>query len=300
MKERGRHTWLLIMCVSAVFALSACGKAPETAVTATPVPERTVDPALNSETRALEERLIAAAGDALSLETRALQENSDISSVRVPDQLLNQFLDALADENAWQHAQGRYTLTTSSGGDYVYEKPYSELITGSATDVYTIEDDTGWVEEIVDNTRYDPFTWVMSGEGGGQFAYMSVYGLNDDASGGELETVSRLDNSISGWSYDAFLAENGRYRFVELQLSPNEDGAIEAPYQWVLCVGDIGRSDARIEEFLLTGDELRLPREGLGLDLSADALSMEAARRGQRLSLLTLTDERLSYTEYRK
>ena len=174
------------------------------------------------------------------------------------------------------------------------------LITGSATDVYTIEDDTGWVEEIVDNTRYDPFTWVMSGEGGGQFAYMSVYGLNDDASGGELETVSRLDNSISGWSYDAFLAENGRYRFVELQLSPNEDGAIEAPYQWVLCVGDIGRSDARIEEFLLTGDELRLPREGLGLDLSADALSMEAARRGQRLSLLTLTDERLSYTEYRK
>ena len=280
--------------------LSGCAqeKPAEPSVTALPVP--TADPAVSSGTRALEEALISRTSAALQLETRVLQENSAIASARVPDQILNQFLDALRDESAWTKEQGRYTLTATSGGNFVYEKPYSELITGSSTDVYTIEDETGWVEEIVDNTRYDPFTWVMSGEGGGAFAYMSVYTLEADASAGSVETVSRLNDAISGWSSDAFTAADGHYRFIDLQLSPGEEGAIEAPYNWVLCVGDITADSAKIEEFALTTEELKLPLEGLSLSMSADALSQQAGRVGQRLSLMTLDKGEISYHEYRQ
>ncbi len=290
---------LLLFCVFTVFFLTGCAakKDAEKLPSATPVPVKTVDPHATGEVRQLEEKLLAGAANALSLETRALSENSGIASVRVPDQVLNQFLDALADEGEWSHEAGKYTRTVSSGGDFVYEKPYSELITGSSTDVYTIEDEEGWVEEIVDNTRYDPFTWVMSGEGGGEFVYMSVFELQDDASSGIIETVSRLNGNISGWSYDEFRTAGNRYRFIDLQLSPDTEGLIEAPYQWILCIGDIGADSARIEEIGLVTQELEMPLEGLTLTVTGDELTARAERLGSRKSLLTLREGSISYAE---
>ena len=293
-----RRRWLILLCAVTALALSGCsGGSP--APTASPMPVRTADPTLTGNTKNLEDKLLAGADIALKLETQVLSENSAVASVRIPDQILNQFLDALPDESAWTLQNGRYTATHSSGGSYVYEKPYSELITGSATDVYTIEDDTGWVEEIVDNTRYDPFTWVMSGEGGGSFAYMTVYELAEDASDGHIETVSRLNGDISGWSYDTFAVQGDSYRFIDLQLSPEEDGTIKAPYQWVLCVGSIAPNNARIEEIELQTDELALPTAGLDLGMSADALSLKIGSMGERLTLLTVKDSNVQYTEYR-
>ena len=290
---------LLLFCVFTVFFLSACSEKKDALKepAATAIPVQTVNPEATGDVRHLEEKLLAGAADALRLESRALSENSGIASVRVPGQVLNQFLDALADEGEWVREAGKYTRTASSGGDYVYEKPYSELITGSSTDVYTIEDEEGWVEEIVDNTRYDPFTWVMSGEGGGEFVYMSVYELQDDASAGIIETVSRLNGNVSGWSYDEFRTEGNRYRFIDLQLSPDEEGLIEAPYRWILCVGDIGADSARIEETSLVTQELMMPREGLTLTSSADSLTALAETMGNRKSLLILSDGSITYTE---
>ena len=295
-----RAARLLLILTAVALLLSGCGQEKSSGTAVTPLPVPTADPTVSSGTRTLEEALISRTSAALQLETRVLQENSAIASARVPDQILNQFLDALRDEKAWTQEQGRYTLTASSGGNFVYDKPYSELITGSSTDVYTIEDETGWVEEIVDNTRYDPFTWVMSGEGGGAFAYMSVYSLEADASAGSVETVSRLNDAISGWSSDAFTAADGHYRFIDLQLSPDAEGAIEAPYTWVLCIGDISADSAKIEEFTLMTEELRLPLDGLSLSMTADALSQQAERLGQRLSLMTLSKGEISYYEYRQ
>ena len=294
---RGR-LGLLLVC--AALLLSGCGQAPEKTnePTAVPVAAKTADPRLSGNFQELENKLLAGAANALRLEQLALTENSTITSVRVPDQVLNQFLDALADEAAWKHAAGRYTLSVTSGGDYVYEKPYSELITGSSTDVYTIEDADGWVEEIVDNTRYDPFTWVMSGEGGGEFAYMTVYDLSEDAGDGTIETVSRLNGGVSGWSYDSFAVRDGVYRFLDLQLSPDEEGQIKTPYSWILCVGEIGRDEARIEEIGLQTQELALPADGLTLAGSSDSLFRQAEALGTTRTMLTLKNGSVSYTEY--
>ena len=309
-KRIRRLIGLLAMCAAAVLALSGCGKAPDPVSDATPVPMHTVDPSLTGDMRRLEEKLIAGASNALRLEINVLQENSGAASARVPDQIINQFLDALKDQDAWTHENGQYKLTASSSGNYVYEKPYSELISGSSTDVYKIEDETGWVEEVVDNTRYDPFTWVMSGEGGGEFAFMSVYQIAEDAGTGSIETVSRLNGSVSGWSYDEYLVTDGHYRFIDLQLTPEEDRRIsELPsdsdvsgedvpvYRWVLCVGDITADSARIEEFELETGALAMPREGISLS-SADTLFQNADRLGRRLTLLTSDKGRISYIEY--
>lgn len=297
--EKQRLIELLLFCVFTAFLLTGCASKPaeDPAPTATPAPVLTADPQASGEIRELEERLLAGAANALRLETQAVAENNAIASARVPSQILHQFLDALADEGEWTHEAGKYTRTASSGGDYVYEKPYSELITGSSTDVYTIEDDEGWVEEVVDNTRFDPFTWVMSGEGGGEFVYMSVYELQEDAGSGQIETVSRLNGSISGWSYDEFRVADGRYRFIDLQLSPDEEGLIQTPYRWILCIGDIGQDSARIEEIGLTTQALELPLSGLDLMRSGEELISEAERLGDRISLLTLNKGSIAYSE---
>ena len=287
-------TRLILLCVLAASLLVGCGKAPEADPTPTPLPLQTADPRLTGDARTLQEKLIEGARYALQLEERVFVEDPGIVSARVPDQLLNQFLDALADGKPWTHSGGTYTKTASSSGDYTYEKPYSELITGSSTDVFTIEDDTGFVEEIVDNTRFDPFTWVMSGEGGGTFAYMTVYELAEDAAAGSIETVSRLNGDISGWSRDMFRTEAGRYRFADLQLSPDEEGQIKAPYQWILCVGDIGEKDARIMEIGIETAELALPA-----DLILDGTLLDQAeRRGVKRSQLILDSGNINYTDY--
>ena len=303
MRQRPRFRPLLrlvLLCAAAAVLLCGCGKAPEkeAAPTATPIPAKTANPRLSEGFRRLEEQLLAGASAALQLENRVLSENSAVSSVRVPDQVVNQFLDALADEAAWKHEAGKYTLSVDSSGNYVYEKPYSELITGSSTDVYTIENEDGWVEEIVDNTRFDPFTWVMSGEGGGAFAYMTVYELQEDGNSGTVETVSRLNENISGWSYDAFDTHSGSYRFVDLQLSPDEEGQIASPYRWILCLGEIGANAARIEEIGLETAELSLPLNGLSLAEPAETLIRRAESLGRLETLLTLEDGKVTYTEY--
>ncbi len=295
-KRRRVRQMLCVLCLVSLMA-AGCSGTPESAPTPTALPAVTVNPNVSEAFRRMEEGLLNGASNALRLESLALSQNSAIASVRIPDQLLNQFLDALSDETAWTHAGGQYTLTTSSGGDFVYEKPYSELITGSSTDVYTIEDETGLVEEIVDNTRFDPFTWVMSGEGGGEFAYMSVYTLADTGESGTLETVSRLNGELSGWSSDRFVTTGGRYRFADVQLSLSEDGTIAAPYQWVLCVGDIGAEDARIEEYALETDELTLPVQALSLEGGAEALFSQAARAGRRRSLFSWNGTEIQYSE---
>ena len=291
---------LLLLCAAVSLLVSGCAGTPDTpaAPTVTPVPLPTVDPSASGDIRQLEEKLLAGAASALKLEIKALGENSGIASVRVPDQILNQFLDALKDENQWKHEAGRYTLAAASGGDYVYEKPYSNLITGSSTDVYTIEDDEGRVEEIVDNTRFDPFTWVMSGEGGGEFAYMTVYSLADNAGEGTIETVSQLNGQITGWSYDAFAVREGRYCFFDVQLSPDEEGLIASPYQWILCIGDIGADSARIEEIMVETGDLVLPMEGLDLSLDPDTVMNRMEKRGAQRSLLTLSEGSISYSEH--
>ena len=291
---------LLLLCAAVSLLVSGCAGTPDTpaAPTATPVALPTVDPSASGDIRQLEENLLAGAANALKLEIKALSENSDIASVRVPDQILNQFLDALQDEKQWKHEAGRYTLAAASGGDYVYEKPYSNLITGSSTDVYTIEDDEGRVEEIVDNTRFDPFTWVMSGEGGGEFAYMTVYSLVDNAGEGTIETVSQLNGQITGWSYDAFAVREGRYCFFDVQLSPDEEGLIASPYQWILCIGDIGAASARIEEIMVETGDLILPMEGLDLSLDPDTLMNRMEKRGTQRSLLTLSEGNINYSEH--
>lgn len=291
---RGR---LAALCAAVALLLSACAKAPEQAATPSPAPQQTVNPALPEGMQALEQALLAGAQPALKLETAVLGENAAIDSVRIPSQILTQFLDALSG-GTWQHGDEGYTYAATSGGDFTYDKPYSELIEGSATDVFTIEDDEGWVEEVVDNIRYDPFTWVMSGEGGGDFAYASAYRLADSGGEGRLETVSRLNGSISGWSYDLFRATDGQYRFLDLQLSPNEDGTIEAPYRWVLCVGWMDRDNAWIEEYELNTDTMDLPLGSLSLDQTRESLFMDASRGAKRLTQLKYEGGKLSYAEY--
>ena len=294
----GQLLKLLILCGSVALLFCGCPKTPPaTTPKMSPIPEKTVNPGLSAEYRALESALLNGAKNALTLETKVLSQNSGVSSVRVPEQLLNQYLDALTDEAAWQRTADGYTLSQDSGGQFIYDKPYSALISGSSTDVYTIEDESGWIEEIVDNTRYDPFTWVMSGEGGGEFAYMTVYQLKADGSSGEIETVSSLNGSITGWSYDTFMVLDGHYRFIDIQLSPDVDKQDETPYQWVVCAGDISSDSARIEEFHFETDALSLRRDSLSLSLSADALSMEANRRGKRISLLTRERDDIQYIE---
>lgn len=295
------HRWdrLAALCLAAALLLSACGKAPETPEpTASPLPVPTVDPTLSGEMQALEQALLEGARPALALENAALSENSRITSVRIPDQTLHQFLDVLSDGAAWQHTEDGYYLNTSSGGDFTYEKPYSELIEGSATDVFTIEDETGLVEEIVDNVRYDPFTWVMSGEGGGDFVYATAYWLADSGQEGRVETVSRLNGSISGWSYDLFQVADGQYRFLDIQLSPDENGAIQSPYRWAVCVGWIGANAARIEEYELRTDALERPLASFSLSQDPDALFAAAAQSASRRTQLTAEDGQIQYQEY--
>ena len=167
-------------------------------------------------------------------------------------------------------------------------------------DSYVISDE-GELRETQETVFYDPFSYVMSGEGGGDFAYASYYRIRQDGLCAETETVSRLNESVSGWSRDAYLREGGTFWFADIQLNPKVnqgDGEDVSGWTWRICVGSVSAAEASVREYEVKTAELALPAEFPDLrNGGASAVSALLNRPGPVTELtvrngkVTLTDE---------
>jgi len=292
MKKVSRVGLLVLMLCGCALLLSACGGG---APGHTPAPTATVNPAADKESAAAAQALTGQLAAVRQIEERVTAAAPQITSVRMPGQVLDLFLNAVNSGEDFEEKDGVLRLTRSTGGLYTYEKPYSDLIQGSSTDIYTVEDDNGLVMETIDNTLYDPISFVLSGEGGGEFVFAGIYEMRPDGSGGTTETVSRLNDAISGWSYDLFYRQDDATYFVDCQLSPGEDGTVTAPYHFVLCFGSVRNGDMTVREYEVTKNDLTLPLPDERSLSRLSAPGFAEPTDGRLISELTIKGNDLSY-----
>ena len=253
------YLFLLLLVLSLL--LCACGdNTQSTAVvdTTAAVETQTVAPDGSNTAQALADSVLAAVSDITPLLNAAQEALPEAYTALIPAQATEAVANAILSVEALNLTDGECKISLSSGGDFEYEKPYSFLDYGDTVDEYTIEADDGTVEETVENIYHDPLSYVLSGNGGGEFSYASYYLVQADGQRGESETVSRLNDQITGYSHTEFARSGSAFYFVDAQLTL-EANQTEGPYTWTICVGVATADAADLAEFTTTTQTLALP-----------------------------------------
>ena len=288
MKKTGKRLALCAAALALTILLSGCGNGQDSGPAPDPTP--TLNPALPDATTRLIKAVLDTSASAEALSRRARQALSQVTSLSIPGQITRQIADAFSGEDRPKETDGWYALSRSTGGRYSFDKPYAAVMAETEADLYVISDD-GDPREVQDMILYDPLAFVMSGEGGGDFVFASYYMVRQDGQCAETETVSRLNESVSGWSRDAYLYEKGTLYFADVQLIPavNTDGEAPAGYHWRLCAGTVSGNAADIREYELETEELALT--GLFQDIRTQGAAAVTALLNRTDSAASLTVE---------
>lgn len=295
MRKKG---WVVLMLAVLTCLLCACGAANDAPA---PTEAPTSAPFLGTGDTANDRLALI---QAVLATTKAYQPAKDHLLAALPDAVnaevpfgnAERLAGIVTDNRLPEQKNGEYVYSLSSGGSFVYERPYADVTYGSNTDTYVVSD-TGEPYEAVENVKYDPLSFVLSGEGGGNFAYASYYILSADGARGEQETVSRLDEAVTGYSHYEYALEGGALSFIDVQLSLSNDQT-EGPYTWAVLLGVWRADGADILEFTLQTSSLALP-EGLPKvyeTRAADVAACAQSYAGSTLSRLTLSENRARLT----
>ena len=290
---------LSLLCAALAFILCACGNGGDQKPQETLEPAWTVNPSLTGGASKTVEKVLSssAAADALSLKVK--NALGQVTALNVPGQIARSVAQAASEESALKAENGWYSFSRSTGGRYSFDKPYAAVMAEGRMDSYVISDE-GELRETQETVFYDPLSYVMSGEGGGDFAYASYYMIREDGLCAETETVSRLNNDVSGWSHDVYLMENGKLWFADAQLIPqvNQGDETASPaWSWRICVGSVSAGEASVREFDLETAELSLPAEFPDLrGAGAQAVSALLSRPGP-VTDLTVRDDRVTLAD---
>ncbi len=252
------YLFLLLFVLSLL--LCACGDSTQSVAgvdTTTVIETQTVAPDGSNAAQALADSVLATVSDITPLLNAAQEALPEAYTALIPAQATESIANAILSVEALNFLDGEYKISLSSGGDFEYEKPYSFLDYGDTVDEYTIEADDGTVEETVKNIYHDPLSYVLSGNGG-EFSYASYYLVCSDGQRGESETVSRLNDQITGYSHTEFARSGSAFYFVDAQLTL-EVNQTEGSYTWTICVGVAAADSADLVEFTTTTQTLALP-----------------------------------------
>ncbi len=251
---------LCALLALSAFLLCACGAGqPAAEPTNEPaaVQTPTDNPAASQTALRLSDAVKAACADYEALAASVQTAVTDAYTASIPQQNADTFRQALLDKTDLTEKDGTFTFSLSSGGDYSYDKPYASITYGGNVDTYVVsgEDEP---TQTVENIFYDPLTYVLSGQGGGEFANASYYIISSDGKSGEYEMVSRLNDRITGYSHYEFIRSGDAFYFADAQLSLDANQT-QGPYKWVLCIGTLGKNTMDVFEFSQTTSALSLP-----------------------------------------
>lgn len=281
-------TLCALLLVVSVF-LCACAANVTPAPNPTLTPQATQTPAdASSATSTLAGAVLASLDGLTPIMEKIAAALPDAYTAAIPAQNADAFVQAIKGQPTLTEKNGAYTFSLSSGGDFVYDKPYAAITYGENVDTYVVSEE-GAPEETVDNAFYDPLSYVLAGEGGGQFTFATYYVIGADGKSGEYETVSRLDEQITGYSHYEYVRSGDVLYFADAQLSLAANQT-EGPYQWVLCVGALGKDTAEITEFSQQTTALSIPAayprvRAIG---TADVSALDRAYSADRITHLSV------------
>ena len=163
---------LSLLCAALALILCACGNGGDQKTQETLEPAWTVNPSLKGGASKTVEKVLSssAAADALSLKVKTAL--GQVTALNVPGQIARSVAQAASEESALKAENGWYSFSRSTGGRYSFDKPYAAVMAEGRMDSYVISDE-GELRETQEKVFYDPLAYVMSGEGGGDFAYAS-------------------------------------------------------------------------------------------------------------------------------
>ena len=251
---------LFLVCALSLALLSACSNGGDGKPQETLEPRWTVNPALPDESSRTIQKVLSVSAEADALNLKVKNALGQVTSLNVPGQIVRSVAQAASEEGVLTPEQGWISFSRSTGGRYSFDKPYAAVMAEGRMDSYVISDE-GEPRETQETVFYDPLSYVMSGEGGGDFAFATYYRIREDGLCAETETVSRLNDAISGWSRDVYLREGGTLWFADVQLMPSVDQGDEAAteWSWRICVGSVSANEASVREFEEKTTELALP-----------------------------------------
>ena len=258
--NRKKEALLSLLCCLMLLMLTACSNGGQPAGE-TAAPSMTVNPAVPDAVQQALKAVLASAQEADGLNLRVKNGLGQITSLSVPGQIARDITQAASEETSLSPENGWYSFSRSSSGRYSFQKPLAAVMMEEQADSYVISDD-GEPRETQEAAFYDPLDYVMSGEGGGQFAFASYYLIREDGQCAETENVSRLNDAVSGYSRDTFLRENGTLYFADIQLIPRVDTGedpAQSVWAWRLCVGTVRGAEAEVREYDLETAELAVP-----------------------------------------
>ncbi len=290
---------LFLLCAVSLFLLCACGNGGDQKPQETLEPAWTVNPSMPDEASRTLQKVLSSSADADALSLKVKNALGQVTSLNVPGQITRAIAQAASEEKGLALENGWYSFSRSTGGRYSFDKPYAAVMAEGRMDSYVISDD-GEPRETQETVFYDPLSYVMSGEGGGEFAYASYYMIRQDGLCAETETVSRLNEDVSGWSHDVYLVENGQLWFADAQLNPkvNEgDEAVSSSWSWRICVGSVSSREASVCEFDTETAELALPAEFPDLRNGGVSAVSALLNRPGAAAVLTVKDGKAALTD---
>ena len=290
---------LLAVCCLLPFLLCACAGGGKEQEHLTPEPAVTVRPGLKDAASRVLEQVLACSENAEALNFRVRSALGQVTALSVPGQITRSIVQAVTPEEPMALENGWYSFSRSTGGRYSFDKPWAAVMSEGRMDSYVISDE-GEPRETQETVFYDPYTYVMSGEGGGDFAFASYYRIREDGRCAETETVSRLNDTVSGWARDVYLYENGVLWFADAQLNPRVDTGEEgevARWSWRICVGYVSAREANVVEFdTEETPDLSLPAQFPDLIGGGTASVSALMNRPKPVSGLSVKDGRVTLT----
>ena len=285
---------VLFLAVLACLLCACGGQQTEPDATGTPVPSGT-ETTYAADKLTLMEGIEKTTRDAQTLKDQLIKALPETYNIEVPFQNAESLSRVVADNRLPELADGEYIYSLSSGGNFIYSRPYAGVTYGANTDTYVVSGE-GEPYETVENVKYDPLSFVLSGQGGGEFAYASYYVFSGDGARGEHETVSRLNDAVTGYSHYEYAYREGTLFFLDVQLSLQNDQT-EGPYAWAALLGAVSKDGADMLEFTVTTAGIEFPAGLPEIYASGTAdIAACAAQYGDAVSArLTAGDGRVQY-----